>query len=186
MAASQDGEEVDFKTINPKSGVETHLFAVSGRLKRLSWNPSGLAAIVDGKLLTFATGDSQAWISPKDAALDDAVDLCMLGPARTIVTLPHLVAVYSKGYRTVLVAMSARCQWDGTLLYLFDEQRAEIWRIKGLQQVGDPQETKEFVARLTEQARISSRRGDRALTELTRLVGSTAASKAARRTITCP
>src|SRR5262249_18408096 len=52
------------------------------------------------------------------------------------VTLRDSVVILSRDGATVLVGMQARCAWDGTSLYLLDQQSGLVWAVSGAESLG--------------------------------------------------
>jgi hypothetical protein len=180
LIAHQEAGQADFR-VQTDRGARVPFVAVSGTVQKLSWTRAGMAVIVDDSLYTLAAGDSHLESTTPDPVLAHATDLCMVGPSRAVVMLPNTAVLYDHGRHTILVALSGRCSWDGNSLYLFDKTSGFVWKIDGLQNVGDPTRTATFLGELATRGASD----ERSFRELARFIGFDQASARTRRPNPC-
>jgi tetratricopeptide (TPR) repeat protein len=119
-----------------RDGAYTVMTNVKGELRTLSWNKSGLAAVVSNTALIWPTGSKEITALAADTGLEHARDICLTGSERAVLALDDAVLVLTHENATVLVGMQARCAWDGKSLYLLDERSGLIWSVIGVEQLG--------------------------------------------------
>jgi hypothetical protein len=184
LESKQTATGVTFAAV-PATGRAIPMFGIQGKLRKAAWNGSALIAVVSGTLISWSTGDATATVLSKDAVLEQARDLCSIGPGRAVVALPNTVVLYAHGRRTTLVAMQARCFWDGTTLFLLDQRRSAIWSVEKLGLIGEQSETTSHIQQLSTRAKTARGDGDRAFGELVRLVGYAEAARLSGRPERC-
>jgi hypothetical protein len=186
LLAIQNGARSEF-SVWTRRGNRVPLFAIGGNLAKISWTSAGFAAIVSDSLFTFDIGETKVDSTLSDVSFKTATDICMVGPSRVVVMYPNTAVLYAHGLRTILAAVSSgRCAWDNHILYLFDNAQGVVWRVELLNEVGDPETTKEFLQRLSAQAKIKNDPRDRSYRELARFIGIDRASIATGIENPCP
>jgi hypothetical protein len=177
LRANPGPKEVRFDAVRT-DGKTLHLFSVPGKFLLASWNELGLATIIDNSLVTWRQGASSVSVMATDPALGKARSACLVGDDKVVVTLRNMVVMYSQGRRTILVGMRARCTWTGTGLFLLDERRGFVWKLSGIEDVGNPQKTEIYIDRLISTAATSeSPQESSTFLEAARFVGCREASR---------
>jgi hypothetical protein len=148
-----------------------------GRLTAMSWNLAGLAAIVDSTLVTWPAGGKSATRLYADEGLASARDVCLLSPTRAIVALQNFVVLIDKGSPLVLAIMPARVRQVDGVVYLLDQRGGIVWKISGIDQVGDRDHDRAYAARLLTHLPKGRPENDLAFLEAARIVGCEGALK---------
>jgi hypothetical protein len=137
LEARSDDQRVRFIARRP-DGASLPLMTVPGQFRTASWNRAGLAAVVGDTLLVWPAGARQAVRLASDIGLRSAQDVCLVGPDRAVVTLPHVVLLVTSKTQLVLVGIPALCRWNQGTLFLLDRHSGMIWTVKGMEKLGDP------------------------------------------------
>lgn len=116
-------------------GTALPIANINGELRTVSWNEIGLAVIVDNSLFVWEAGTSQLVRLKTDIGFQAARNVCLVGPRRAVVALPHVVVLVTEDTQTPIVGFTARCGWTNGILYLLDERGGLVWTITGLQQL---------------------------------------------------
>jgi hypothetical protein len=148
-----------------------------GRLTAMSWNQAGLAAIVDSTLITWPAGAKSATRLYADVGLANARDVCLLSPTRAIIALQHVVVLIDKGTVLVLAVMPARVRQVDGIVYLLEPRSGIVWRISGIDKVGDRDGDRAHATRLLTQLPKDRPENDLAFLEAARIVGCEGARK---------
>jgi tetratricopeptide (TPR) repeat protein len=119
-----------------RDGAYTVMASLKGELRTVSWNNSGLAAVASNTALIWPAGSREIMALAADKGLDGTRDICLIGSDRAVLALNHSVLVLTQNNATVLVGMQARCAWDGTSLYLLDEESGLVWSVRGVEKLG--------------------------------------------------
>jgi tetratricopeptide (TPR) repeat protein len=155
-----DEKQATFLARRP-DGAYVVITNVKGRLRNVSWNRAGLAAVVNSTALAWPAGSKEIISLATDDGLKQTHDVCLVGRDRSVVALKESVLVLTPNGATALVGMHARCSWDGTSLYLLDENSGLIWQIHGVERlgtrIGDLAYTQELIESLPSDAPNDSR-----------------------------
>jgi hypothetical protein len=108
-----------------------------GPFAAASWNTLGLAAIVGDSIYIWQAGSRKIVRLMTDQGLRSARDVVLVGPERAMLTLKAMAVLVTPETVLVIAGMSsARCRFEGGVLYLVDGHTGLIWSLKGLDQLG--------------------------------------------------
>jgi hypothetical protein len=120
-----------------RDGQPFLIASIEGSFSAASWNSLGLAAVVGDSLYTWEAGGRNIVRLLTDRGLRSATDVVLVGPGRAVVTLTATVLLVTPLTVLPIASMSsARCRFDGGVLYLVDGQSGLIWALKGLEGLG--------------------------------------------------
>jgi len=120
-------------------GHSLALFRTAGDFRVGSWNASGLAAVIDNRLIVWQKGATQLIQLAADKGLEEARDVVLIEPKRAVVSLPHTTMLVGGDTKIVIVGVQTFCRWINDVLYLLDVQSGIIWAVEGLRNIGTAQ-----------------------------------------------
>lgn len=113
------------------------LVRLRGAKGPLAWTSTGATAIMNGSIVTMAVTDGRLAGADGERAFSDATDVAQLPDGRVVVALEHLLVLTGPTGRLVLAMIHAAARPAGQSLIVFDRDQGLLWRVSGLEQVGD-------------------------------------------------
>ncbi len=116
-----------------RDGRRFPIARIAGPLRAASWNALGLAAIVGNSLFIWPAGAGRISRLASDRGFEKARDVCLVGPNRAVVALPHVVLLIGAPGASVIVGFGGRARWSEGRLYLLDDAEGAVWQVGGLE-----------------------------------------------------
>jgi hypothetical protein len=153
------------------------LLTLQGDVGPLAWTPAGLAAIVDGGIVTMDRKDAGVGAIDRDRGYTEATGISRLSDGRVVVSLKNLLMLTTGTTRLVLAAIHGATRAADSSLVVFDRETGYVWRVTGLEKVGDAAADKRHAEQLLSQWKQN--RDTKAGLEAARILGCSALAQAA-------
>jgi TonB family protein len=170
LTITSSSESVRFAARN-RSGDVLPLAKAEGRLRAVSWNRAGLAAVVDSTLLVWQSGGTELTRLAVDSGLSGAIDSCLIDSNRAVVSLQNWVVLVSQKGTSAIVGIRARCRYAQGTLYLLDERDGLVWALRGIERVGGRESDVEHARNLIKQNPANATESSSRYLEAARIVG---------------
>lgn len=153
-------------------GAAFPIAMMKGRLRAVSWNSQGLAAVVGESLYLWHPGDKSVVRLLSDEGLASSHDVVALGGGRAVVALRNAIVLVSPKTLDIIAAMPlSRCRFQDGVLYVLQEKAGLIWSLRGLEKLGSKVDDEAYAHGLLERSKRDTAHRNTEIAEAARILG---------------